>query len=110
MITAYTAIQPDARPNYAAPIYGAPIASIPPTPSQGLPPLFMAMAQDDNLAGRYILGFYEVLKTAGYRPEFHIYNSGGHGWGMREQNKTSDHWIDEFYYWLDALGLTRPVR
>jgi acetyl esterase/lipase len=29
MITAYTAILPDARPNYAAPIYGAPIASIP---------------------------------------------------------------------------------
>jgi len=51
MITAYTAIQPDARPNYAAPIYGAPIASIPLIP-QGMPPLFMAMAQDDNLAGQ----------------------------------------------------------
>ncbi len=110
MITAYTAIQPDARPNYAAPIYGAPIASIPPIPPQGLPPLFMAMAQDDNLAGQYILRFYEALKAAGYRPEFHIYNSGGHGWGMRKQGRTSDHWIDEFYYWLEAQGLTRPAR
>jgi acetyl esterase/lipase len=109
MITAYTAIQPDARPNYAAPIYGAPIASIPPIP-QGLPPFFMAMAQDDNLAGQYILRFYEALKAAGNRPEFHIYNSGGHGWGMRKQNKTSDHWIDEFYYWLEAQGLTRPLK
>ena len=109
MITAYTAIQPDARPNYAAPIYGAPIASIPPIP-QGLPPFFMAMAQDDNLAGQYILRFYDALKAAGYRPEFHIYNSGGHGWGMRKQGKTSDHWIDEFYYWLEAQGLTRPLK
>ena len=109
MITAYTAIQPDARPDYAAPIYGAPIASIPPIP-QGLPPFFMAMAQDDNLAGQYILRFYEALKAAGNRPEFHIYNSGGHGWGMRKQNKTSDHWIDEFYYWLEAQGLTRPLK
>jgi acetyl esterase/lipase len=109
MITAFAAIQPDARPNYAAPIYGAPIASLPPIP-QGLPPFFMAMAQDDNLAGRYILRFYDALKAAGYRPEFHIYESGGHGWGMRKQGRTSDHWIDEFYYWLEAQGLTRPLK
>ena len=107
MITAYAAIQPDARPNYAAPIYGAPIASVPPIP-QGLPPFFMAMAQDDNLAGRYIVRFYEALKAAEYRPEFHIFSSGGHGWGMRKQGKSSDHWIDAFYYWLEAQGLTRP--
>ena len=109
MIAAYAAIQPDARPNYAAPVYGAPIASVPPIP-QGLPPFFMAMAQDDNLAGQYIVRFYDALKTAGYRPEFHVYNSGGHGWGMRKQGKTSDHWIDEFYYWLEAQGLTRPPK
>jgi acetyl esterase/lipase len=109
MIAAYTAIRPDARPNYAAAIYGAPIASVPPIP-QGLPPIFMAMAQDDNLAGQYIVRFYDALKAAGYRPEFHIYNSGGHGWGMRKQGRTSDHWIDEFYYWLEAQGLTRPVK
>ncbi len=109
MITAYTAILPDARPNYAAPIYGAPIASVPPIP-KGLPPFFMAMAQDDNLAGQYIVRFYDALKAAGYRPEFHIYNAGGHGWGMRKQGRTSDHWIDEFYYWLETHGLTRPAR
>jgi acetyl esterase/lipase len=109
MIAAYTAIQPDARPNYAAPIYGAPIASVPPIP-QGLPPFFMAMAQDDNLAGQYIVRFYDALKAAGYRPEFHIYDSGGHGWGMRKQGRTSDHWIEAFYYWLEARGLTRPVK
>jgi hypothetical protein len=34
--------------------------------------------------------------------EFHIYSSGGHGWGMRKQGKSSDHWIDDFYYWLEA--------
>src|SRR5437773_5163497 len=109
MITAFTAIQPDARPNYAAPIYGAPIASVPAIP-QGLPPFFMAMAQDDNLAGRYIVRFYDALKAAGYRPEFHIYDSGGHGWGMRKQGTSSDHWIDEFYYWLEAQGLTHPLK
>jgi acetyl esterase/lipase len=111
MITDFTAIQPDARarPNYAAPIYGAPISHVPPIP-QGLPPFFMAMAQDDTLAGTYIVAFYDALKAAGYKPEFHIFSSGGHGWGMRKQGTSSDHWIDEFYYWLEAQGLTRPIK
>lgn len=109
MITDFVAMQADARPNYAAPIYGAPISHVPPIP-QGLPPFFMAMAQDDNLAGTYIVAFYDALKAAGYKPEFHIYSHGGHGWGMRQQNTTSDHWIDEFYYWLEAQGLTHPPK
>ena len=66
MITEYTAVQPDesARPNYAAPIYGAPFPAPPPIP-KGLPPFFMEMAQDDNLAGPYIVAFYDALKSAG---------------------------------------------
>jgi hypothetical protein len=48
-------------------------------------------------------------KAVGYKPEFHIFSKGGHGWGMRKQGTSSDHWIDEFYYWLEAQGLTRPL-
>lgn len=111
MITELTAVQSEvsARPNYAAPIYGATFPDVPPIPKE-LPPFFMAMAQDDNLAGPYIVRFYEALKAAGYSPEFHIYNHGGHGWGMRKQGTTSDHWIDEFYYWLETQGLTGPHK
>jgi len=29
---------------------------------------------------------------------------------MRKQGKSSDHWIDEFYFWLESLGLTRPTK
>jgi len=111
MITEYTAVQPDerARPNYAAPIYGAPFPAPPPIP-KGLPPFFMEMAQDDNLAGPYIVAFYDALKAAGYKPEFHIYEHGGHGWTMRQQATTSDHWLDEFYWWLETHGLTQPHK
>jgi acetyl esterase/lipase len=110
MITEYTAVNPDAsaRPNYAAPIYGAPFP-VPPIP-KGVPPFFMAMAQDDNLAGPQIVAFYDALKAAGYKPEFHIYEHGGHGWSMRKQGTTSDHWLEEFYWWLEAQGLTRPLK
>jgi acetyl esterase/lipase len=112
MISEYTAVQTDAsaRPNYAAPIYGAPFPDVPPIPKGGLPPFFMEMAQDDTLAGPQIVAFYEALKSAGYKPEFHIYNHGGHGWSMRKQGTTSDHWIEEFYWWLEAQGLTRPLK
>ncbi|HET7103951.1 MAG TPA: alpha/beta hydrolase [Terracidiphilus sp.] len=108
MITEYTAVNPDAsaRPNYAAPIYGAPFPDVPPIPKEGVPPFFMEMAQDDNLAGPQIVAFYDAMKAAGYKPEFHIYEHGGHGWGMRKQGTTSDHWLEEFYWWLDAHGLT----
>ena len=36
--------------------------------------------------------------------------AGGHGFGMRKQGTSSDHWIDAFYYWVAAQGLTRPER
>jgi len=29
---------------------------------------------------------------------------------MRQQGTTSDHWIDEFYWWLEAQGLARPTK
>ena len=111
MITEYTAVNPDAsaRPNYAAPIYGAPFPEVPPIP-KGVPPMFMEMAQDDNLAGSQIVAFYDAMKAAGYKPEFHIYEHGGHGWSMRKQGTTSDHWLEEFYWWLEAHGLGKPAK
>lgn len=74
-----------------------------------LPPMFMAWAQDDKIAGDAVVTFYYALRAAGNRPEAHIFSAGGHGFGMRAQGTTSDHWIDEFWYWLKAQGLTRPA-
>jgi len=97
---------PATRPNFAAPIYGGPFGIMPAIPEK-LPPIFLAWAQDDALALGAGIQFYDSLKAAGYKPEAHIFSSGGHGFGMRKQGTTSDHWIDEFYYWLEARGLTR---
>jgi len=109
-IAEFASVNPDvsARPNYAAPIYGAPFP-VPSIPKE-VPPVFMEMAQDDNLAGPQIVAFYDAMKVAGYKPEFHIYEHGGHGWSMRKQGTTSDHWLDEFYWWLEAHGLTKPSK
>ena len=111
MVTSGVLLQRDAaaRPNFAALIYGGPFGAMPSIPAN-LPPLFLAWAQDDAVALDPVLRFRDALTAAGYKPEVHIFSAGGHGFGMRKQGTSSDHWIDAFYYWLEAQGLTRPPR
>jgi hypothetical protein len=56
-----------------------------------------------------MIEFYGVLKSAGHRPEAHIFGAGGHGFGMRKQGTSRDLWIDEFHYWLEVQGFTKPA-
>jgi acetyl esterase/lipase len=109
MVTSGTVLQQDsaARPSFAAMIYGGPFGVIPTIP-QKLPPLFLAWAQDDPVVRDAIVAFHDALERAGQRPEVHIYSAGHHGFGLRKQGTSSDHWIDDCYNWLDAQGLTKP--
>jgi acetyl esterase/lipase len=108
MVTSGALLQQEAagRPNFAAPIYGGPFGVMPAIPGK-LPPIFMAWAQDDDIARDTMNKFYTALQTAGNRPEVHVYSSGGHGFGLKKQGTTSDHWLDEFYEWLQAQGLVK---
>jgi acetyl esterase/lipase len=110
MVSSGTLLQTDtaARPNFAAMIYGCPFGVMPAIP-RALPPMFLAWAQDDPLVLEFVVKFYDALKSAGHKPEVHIFRAGGHGFGMKQQNTSSDHWIDEFYYWLEAQGLMKPA-
>jgi acetyl esterase/lipase len=108
MVTSGALLQGDAagRPDFAAMIYGAPFGVMPRIPAK-LPPMFLAWAQDDAVALKPVVKFYDALLAAGQKPEAHIYSAGGHGFGLRKQGTSSDHWIDALYYWLEAQGLTR---
>jgi acetyl esterase/lipase len=107
MVTSGTLLQGDAaaRPDFAAMIYGAPFGVMPAIPAK-LPPMFLAWAQDDPVALAPIIKFHDALRSAGHKPEVHAFSAGGHGFGMRKQGTSSDHWIDAFYYWLEAQGFT----
>jgi len=111
MVTSAALLQEDAaaRPDFAAMIYGGPFGKMPPIPAE-LPPMFLAWAQDDQLALGFIERFHDALKAAGHKPEVHIYAAGGHGFGMRAQGTSSDHWIDAFHHWLEAQGLTAAAQ
>jgi acetyl esterase/lipase len=89
-------------------IYGGPFGALPRIPAK-LPPMFLAWAQDDQVALAPVVRFYDALLAAGHKPEVHIFSSGGHGFGTKKQGTSSDHWIDELYYWLNAQGLGRSV-
>ena len=99
---------PSLRPSFAGLVYGAPFGVMPAIPSK-LPPIFMAWAQDDDVARVPVVKFYDALVTAGAKPEAHVFNTGGHGFGMKKNGTSSDHWIDEFYYWLEGQGLTKAA-
>ncbi|MDQ2679572.1 MAG: alpha/beta hydrolase [Candidatus Eremiobacteraeota bacterium] len=108
MIASAALLQPDAsrRPNFAAFVYGPPFGVMPAIP-QKLPPIFMAWAQNDNIAGDAVAKFYDALRSSGNRPEAHIFTSGGHGFGTKKQGTTSDYWVNEFYCWIRAAGFSR---
>lgn len=94
------------RPDFAAPIYGAPFGEIGKLDAS-LPPVFLAYAGDDPLVPHFVDVFYEALRSAGLHPEIHIYDHGGHGFGMRSQGTSSDHWIDDLFNWMVAHQFAR---
>jgi acetyl esterase/lipase len=104
---AMLAENPADRPNFAAPIYGAPFGAMPNIPA-GTPPTFLAVAADDPIAAAPVLKFFDALRAAQLSPELHVFRSGQHGFSMRPRNGTSDHWIEKLYWWMESYGLTQP--
>ncbi|WP_027388683.1 alpha/beta hydrolase [Chryseobacterium gregarium] len=89
-------------PNFAASIYGGPSQEILDTQIPSAPlPLFICAASDDQLklAPKSVL-LYSKWLAAGQPAELHIYEKGGHGFGMGVQNIPVDKWSDVYLDWL----------
>jgi acetyl esterase/lipase len=65
------------------------------------PPMFNAIASDDFLF-RGQFGVVESWYNAGIPVEFHLYQNGGHGFGLGNPNRTSNKWFDAFIHWLEV--------
>jgi acetyl esterase/lipase len=92
--------QEGARPAFIGLIYG-PMGAV--TAPAGAPPLFAALASDDPLFARSGTGILESWRAAGGKAEFHLYQSGGHGFGMHATS-TARLWPTEFLDWLGLNG------
>ena len=93
---------PASRPDFAAPIYGAPMRRV--TPPDDAPPLFVVWASDDPLISP-VRGtdLYLAWYGAGKPAELHVYATGGHGFGLQPRGLPADRWIERFEEWLQGL-------
>jgi len=79
-------------------------------PVQDAPPLFFVHASDDPVKGSEVensLQFSLALKHAGVPSELHIYSTGGHGFGVRQDGGPCSGWTKACADWLERSGLLR---
>jgi acetyl esterase/lipase len=99
--TQYTA---GSRPDFAIPIYAvAPEGYKVPSDA---PPLFTAVAWDDNVRmTSTATGLVDNWKAAGVPAELHVFADGGHGFGMNKKGKSCDAWTDLLGQWMSRMKL-----
>lgn len=83
---------------FIGPIYGG---MGPVEVPKNAPPMFNVIATDDFLF-RGQFGVIDSWYKAGIPVEFHLYQNGGHGFGLGNPNRTSNRWFDAFIHWLDV--------
>lgn len=84
--------------DFIGPIYGG---MGPVEVPNNAPPMFSVIATDDFLFGGQF-GVIESWYKAGKPVEFHLYQNGGHGFGLGNPDRTSNRWFDAFMHWLDV--------
>ena len=88
---------------FIGPIYGG---MGPVDVPKNAPPMFNVIASDDFLfKGQF--GVIDSWFKAGIPVEFHLYQNGGHGFGLGNPNRTSNRWFDAFTHWLDVNGFLK---
>jgi acetyl esterase/lipase len=107
MLTMATALAGgDAKPAFVGNIYG-PLAAV--TAPADAPPLFVALAADDPFFANGGYGLIDSWKAAKRPVEFHLYEQGGHGFGMYPKETTSTGWFDAFVRWIGMHGMLKPA-
>ena len=89
--------------DFIGPIYGG---MGPVEVPKNAPPMFNVIATDDFLF-RGQFGVIDSWFKAGKPVEFHLYQNGGHGFGLGNPNRTSNKWFDAFIHWLDVNGFLK---
>jgi acetyl esterase/lipase len=101
------------RPDFGVLVYPAYLAdssgSLKPeyVPTKETPPLFLAFAADDRVTVDGSLALARALKAAGAPPEMHMYDSGGHGFGLRKSDFPCHTWPARCAEWMEHRGLLK---
>lgn len=95
----------DAKPAFIGLVYG-PLSPV--TVPADAPPAFVALAADDPFFVNSGFGLIESWRAAKRPVEFHLYEQGGHGFGMYQKTTTSTGWFDAYARWLGMHGFLKP--
>ena len=96
------------RPDFVAPIYAFMPSNLQGEVAADAPLIFIAAATDDNLGlAPHSVDLYSKWLAAKKPAELHMYEKGGHGFGMHKQNIPTDTWIERFGDWLKLNGYLR---
>lgn len=72
------------------------------------PPTFLVHASDDKgVLVKNSLLFYEALVAHSVPAELHVYEVGGHGFGMLRGDRSADHWPEQLEPWLRQHGFLK---
>ena len=97
------------RPDFFAPIYPGGLQRTDLSWSKdSTPPAFLACSYDDRMPDQ-LAAFFTTLRQAGVNAELHIYNSGGHGFGVRPDRPdlAVSTWHVRFVEWLGNRGFLK---
>lgn len=97
----------DAKPAFIGDIYG-PLAPV--TVPKDAPPLFVALAADDPFFANGGIGLIDSWRAAKRPAEFHLFEQGGHGFGMYQKETTSTGWFDAFVRWIGMHGMLKRAH
>ncbi len=68
------------------------------------PPAIMLLSDDDRVVpSPNSVNYYLALKQHGIKATMHIYPSGGHGWGSRENFKYHKEMMSDLSAWLETV-------
>lgn len=67
------------------------------------PPTFLVHAQDDPVTPLSSLTFATHLQKLGVPAELHLYQEGGHGYGLRRTELPVTRWTEPAQQWLERL-------
>ncbi len=69
------------------------------------PPVFLVHAKDDGVSCKNSLLMEQACKDKGVPVELHLYEKGGHGYGMEQRGTPTDAWPTAAEQWLKKRGL-----
>jgi acetyl esterase/lipase len=80
------------------------------TITAGMPPAFLFSAYDDARTSITNASLFLKYRAAGVPAEIHIYNRGGHGFGIRDRPLPVSSWPARLLEWMGDRGLLRPAE